>query len=119
MHDFLQKVWTQSEPTLVTAAVGIIVAMCGAVSFKVVQYFNDIRRASAVTQAVAAVQQTSAPGTPPEDKRAAALAIIADDPRVGGKGGTATPTELEAAVLAVKAQAATIPAPCPPAKAGG
>ena len=113
MNEFLQKVWTQAEPTIITAVVGIITAACLAVSYKVVQYFNDIRKATAVTQAVAAVQMTSPEGTPGPDKLAAAKDILAADPRVP----SVTDHEIQAAVLAVKASVA--PVPCPPTEGSG
>ena len=100
MNDALAKIWSGSEVVVVQTAVGVVTLLCGIITFKVTQYFNDLRREKAIVQAVAAVQQTSPEGTPGEDKRQAALAIIAEDRRVGGKNGTASPTELEAAVNA-------------------
>ena len=113
MNDVLTKIWAGLEPEIVKFAILIGTGFLAAVSFKVLQYFNDIRKDKAITNAVAAVQMTSPPGTPPEDKRAAAQAIIAEDPRVRGK---ATPTELEAAVLSVKS---SMSVPCPPAEGSG
>lgn len=98
LREFFSKVWAGGgEQAAVTAGVAIMVALCGGVSYKIIQFFNDLRKDKAIAQAVAAVQMTM-PDAAADNKLASAKALLDADPRVN----VVVPHEIEAAVLDLK-----------------